>query len=211
MSDLACTWLGLMATIFGLGTVLLRSPVHSALSLVMVVFHVAGLFVLMGAGFLAALQVIVYAGAIIVLFLFTMMLLNLEQHDNEPHMHRYQKWLGFPLGGALLIEATWIALAQANPPETLLGKYSPERLSELGGTAFGIADAMFTSYLLPFEVAGVLLLAASVAALSLARKSDEDNLGAMPDMVSDAAGSMIQPSVQDSKSGQLSQEHGDDH
>ena len=126
-------------------------------------------------------------------------------------MHRYQKWLGFPLGGALLIEATWIALAQANPTEPLLGKYSPGQLSELGGTAFGIADAMFTSYVLPFEVAGLLLLAASVAALSLARKSDEDSLGAMPDMVSDAAGSMVQPSIRESESDHSVQSDGADH
>ena len=109
MTETAFVYLSAVAVLSGAATVFLRSPIHSALSLVLTVFHVAGLLVIMGSGFLGVLNVLVYAGAIIVLFLFTMMLLNLHQQEDERYLHRYQTWLGIPLGGLLLIEAVWVA------------------------------------------------------------------------------------------------------
>ena len=75
---IAFWYLAFMAVTGGVGVLALRNPVHSALSLVYVIFHVAGLFVILGAGFLAVVQIIVYAGAIVVLFLFTLMMLDMR-------------------------------------------------------------------------------------------------------------------------------------
>ena len=189
MTEAAFVYLSVVAVVSGLAMVLLRSPIHCALALVLTVFHVTGMLVIMGSGFLAVLNVLVYAGAIIVLFLFTMMLLNLHQHEETRYMHRYQTWLGIPLGALLLIEAVWVAAAQPNPSGEQLGRYSPEAIDAAGGSAIEAADVIFSQYALPFEVAGVLLMAASIAGLVLARRaSDEDEIEDEVDPVTDAAG-----------------------
>ncbi len=190
MIETAFIYCAIVAVVSGLATILLRSPIHCALSLVLTVFHVAGLLVLLGSGFLAVLNVLVYAGAIIVLFLFTMMLLNLHQQDDQRYVHRYQTWLGIPLGALLLIEAVWVAASQADPAPIQLGPWTPAAINEAGGSATAIAEVIFSQYALPFEVAGVLLMAASIAGLVLARRASDDQLiEETVDVVTDAAGS----------------------
>ena len=184
----AFTYLSIVASIAGLATILVRSPVHSALSLVVVVFHVAGMFVLLGNGFLAAVQVIVYAGAIVVLILFTMMLLDLRRHETERTVHRRQIWLAIPIAVLLFAEVAWIAISKPEISENIKGAFPPQTIDELGGSAQALATVMFTDYLLPFEVASVLLLAAAVGAMVLARNPDEESLASLPDMIEDAAG-----------------------
>lgn len=184
----AFTYLSIVASVAGLATILVRSPVHSALSLVVVVFHVAGMFVLLGNGFLAAVQVIVYAGAIVVLFLFTMMLLDLRRHETERTVHRRQIWLAIPIAVLLFAEVAWIAISKPEISENLKGAFPPQTIDELGGSAQALATVMFTDYLLPFEVASVLLLAAAIGAMVLARNPDEESLASPPDMIEDAAG-----------------------
>ena len=189
MTEAAFVYLSVVAVVSGLATVLLRSPIHCALSLVLTVFHVAGMLVILGSGFLAVLNVLVYAGAIIVLFLFTMMLLNLQQQEDERYLHRYQTWLGIPLGVLVLIEAVWVSVAQPDPSGEQLGRYSPEAIDAAGGSAIAAADVIFNQYALPFEVAGVLLMAASIAGLVLARRaSDDQEIEDEVDPVADAAG-----------------------
>ena len=189
MTETAFVYLSVVAVLSGAATVFLRSPIHSALALVLTVFHVAGLLVIMGSGFLGVLNVLVYAGAIIVLFLFTMMLLNLHQQEDERYLHRYQTWLGIPLGGLLLIEAVWVAAAQANPLPDQQGPYSPAAIDAAGGSARAAAEVIFSQYALPFEVAGVLLMAASIAGLVLARRaSDDGEVADEVDLITDAAG-----------------------
>ena len=189
MTEAAFVYLSVVAVVSGLAVVLLRSPIHCALSLVLTVFHVTGMLVIMGSGFLAVLNVLVYAGAIIVLFLFTMMLLNLHQHEETRYLHRYQTWLGIPVGALLLIEAVWVSAAVPNPSGDQLGPYSPEALGAAGGSAIAAADVIFSEYALPFEVAGVLLMAASIAGLVLARRaSDDEEIEDEVDPVTDAAG-----------------------
>ena len=189
MTEAAFVYLSVVAVVSGLAVVLLRSPIHCALALVLTVFHVTGMLVIMGSGFLAVLNVLVYAGAIIVLFLFTMMLLNLHQHEETRYLHRYQTWLGIPIGALILIEAVWVAAAQPNPSGEQLGRYSPEAIDAAGGSAIAAADVIFSQYALPFEVAGVLLMAASIAGLVLARRaSDDDEIEDDVDPVTDAAG-----------------------
>ncbi len=189
MTETAFVYLSVVAVASGLATVLLRSPIHCALSLVLTVFHVAGMLVILGSGFLAVLNVLVYAGAIIVLFLFTMMLLNLHQQEEDRYLHRYQTWLGIPLGALILVEAVWVSAAQPDPSGEQLGRYSPAVIDAAGGSAIAAADVIFSQYALPFEVAGVLLMAASIAGLVLARRaSDDDEIEDEVDLVTDAAG-----------------------
>lgn len=184
----AFIYLSIVACAAGLATISLRNPIHCALGLVVVVFHVAGMFVLLGNGFLAAVQVIVYAGAIIVLFLFTIMLLDLRAQAHERSVHYKQIWLAIPVVILLFAEIGWIAVSKPEIAASLKGAYPPSRVNELGGSAQAIAQALFNEFLLPFEVASVLLLVAAVGALVLARRPDEATMGPMLDMAVDAAG-----------------------
>ncbi len=191
IDDIAFIYLATVAVLAGIATVFVRSPVRSAVSLVVVVFHVAGLFAVMGALFLAVIQLIVYAGAIIVLFLFTIMLLDLRHERGEPYLHKNQLWLGVPLAILILIEAGWVALTTPAVAEARRGDFGADTIAEMGGAGQVLASVLFTDYLLPFEIAGFLLLAASVGALILARSPDEDEMLDMTDPVADAAGAAV--------------------
>src|SRR5213596_2898739 len=150
-----------IAVIFAAMVVLHRSPVVGALSLVASFFALAVMYVLLEAPFLAALQVIVYAGAIMVLFLFVIMLLNL-QHQEEPATRPVQQFLGYT-GSAVF----GIALVY------YIAKYAALKLP---GTPF-LSDArrvgvsLFSTYVFPFEAVSILLLAAIVGALVLSGRS----------------------------------------
>ena len=144
--------------------VALRNPVYSALALLIMFFHVAGLYVTLHAEFLAAVQIIVYAGAILVLYLFVVMLLNLRQDDRY---HRQWPMAGV-VGATLIIEAIiltvmkgWTAPVVATGAETTVG----------GATNAGaIGDVLYSTYLFPFEVASLILLVAMIGAIMLAKK-----------------------------------------
>jgi len=139
-----------------------RNPVSSAVFLVLCFFCLAALYLLLSAYFVAVIQVLVYAGAIMVLFLFVIMLLNLSQLELGRIRNMALKVLGAVLGVVLLINM----LAVINKP--LLVPGSP--LSKgFGGTA-QVGALLFSKYLMPFEVASVLLLAAIVGAIALARR-----------------------------------------
>jgi NADH-quinone oxidoreductase subunit J len=150
-----------IAVIFALVVVLHRNPVVGALSLVASFFALAVMYVLLEAPFLAALQVIVYAGAIMVLFLFVIMLLNL-QHQREEPTRPIQQFLGYTASAAFGVGLVYYIL-----------KYA---VLELPGSPF-LADAgsigvkLFESYLFPFEAVSILLLAAIVGALLLSGRS----------------------------------------
>lgn len=144
--------------------VALRNPVYSALALLIMFFHVAGLYVTLHAEFLAAVQIIVYAGAILVLYLFVVMLLNLRQDDRY---HRQWPMAGM-VGATLIIEAIiltvmkgWTAPVVATGAETTVS----------GTTNAGaIGDVLYSTYLFPFEVASLILLVAMIGAIMLAKK-----------------------------------------
>lgn len=151
-----------------IGVVVSRNPVHAALSLVMTLFGVAVLFVAQDAHFLAAVQVIVYAGAIVVLFLFVIMLLGVDQRENlalEPL--RAQRPLAVLLGVIALAELFLLSRGT----KWVTGAHS------LAGPASGpgsnvekLARSVFTRYLLAFEITSVLLVIAVVGAVVLARR-----------------------------------------
>jgi NADH-quinone oxidoreductase subunit J len=153
-----------------IGVVVSRNPVHAALFLVLTLFGVAVLFVAQEAHFLAAVQVIVYAGAIVVLFLFVIMLLGVDREENvmvEPL--RFQRPLAFLLGVISLAEI--FLLAQGTRWAT--------GATQIAGPAGGpgsnvekLARIIFTRYLLAFEATSVLLVIAVVGAVVLARRSE---------------------------------------
>ncbi len=141
-----------------------RNPVYSVMSLVVTLISLAVMFVLLGAPFLAALQVLVYTGAILVLFLFVIMLLNIEREEPAGG-HKLQK-LGAALAalGFAGLLATWFVRAQGGAEAVPLDAEAVALVP--------LARALFSKYLLPFEIVGVLLLAAVVAATALARRGD---------------------------------------
>ena len=158
--------LSLIAVSTALGMLLSRNAVYSALFLVLNFVTVAVFYLLLGAPFIAMAQVTVYAGAIMVLFLFVIMLLGAESLPTAEVLP-WQKPLAGVLAVALALEATFIFLTRARP----IGDVAPPdasvntvaNLRELG-------EALFTQYLLPFEVTSILLLVAMVGAIVLVRK-----------------------------------------
>jgi NADH-quinone oxidoreductase subunit J len=154
--------LAAVALISGVLVVFQTSPLYSALWLIVNFFAVAGIYLMLHAEFIAAIQIIVYAGAIMVLFLFVIMLLDLR-HPEEPTKRPYaaQKVAGFFLSVAMAFFIAY-GLTQVH-----LGPAAPATPG-LGNTE-SIAKLLFTDYLLPFEVTSVLLLVSIVGAVVLSK------------------------------------------
>lgn len=144
--------------------VALRNPIYSALSLLIMFFHVAGLYVTLHAEFLAAVQVIVYAGAILVLYLFVVMLLNVKREDR----YHGQLPLAGLLGIMLLTELLLLILHRRVAPVTP-GTIPVETAGGFGNTET-IGEVLYSTYLFPFEVASLILLVAMIGAIILAKK-----------------------------------------
>ncbi len=141
-----------------------KHPINSALSLVVVMASLAGLFLLMGAEFVGAIQVIVYAGAIMVLFVFVIMLLNagVEEHTKGS---KIAILLGVPGAAVVALLITWMLLHNQQ-------SFTKVSIGELHGTGYDIGKLLFGPYLLPFEVTSVLVLIGIMGAVVLARKED---------------------------------------
>jgi NADH-quinone oxidoreductase subunit J len=141
-----------------------RHPLYGAISLIGVFISLACLYVTLAAPFIAAVQVIVYAGAIMVLVVFVIMLLNVEEEERRPLRLRSLVPIAVGLAAVLFAEAAFIIFfVQASPA-------TPARnLSDVGLTS-SIGAGLFTSYLLPFEITSILLLMAIVGAITLARR-----------------------------------------
>ena len=157
----------------GLGVVVLRSPVHCALSLVASFFGVAVLFVDLDAHFLAAVQVIVYAGAIVVLFLFVLMLLGVDQIDDlEVDPLGGQRWAGIVAGVAVAVVLVVTIFAAGADGGLAVGTSSlaGSLTNDLGEPNVNVLGrAIFTDYVFAFEITSVLLVIAVVGAVVLAR------------------------------------------
>ncbi len=143
-----------------------KNPVYSVIFLVLTLFSIAAIFVLLNAHFLAALQVVVYAGAILVLFLFVIMLLNLG-HDFEPDIKPRLWWVfGGGLGLVLLAELI-VALRDVplDPEADMLTVWFEEK-----GAVAGVAEPLFQNQVLAVEITGLLLLVAMVGAVVIAKR-----------------------------------------
>jgi len=151
-----------VAIVAALGVVLLRNAVYSALSLVGVMVALAGIFLLMNAELVAAIQIIVYAGAIVVLFLFVIMMLNLREPERLPARNKVLRIIGTFFGLALLGQMAFAALAVRGA--------APETAATGGADFVQLAGAMITQYVLPFELISVLLLAAIIGAIVVSRR-----------------------------------------
>jgi NADH-quinone oxidoreductase subunit J len=153
----------LIAVVSAINVVVQTHPISSALSLVGVMGSLAILYLLLGAEFIAAAQVIVYAGAVMVLFVFVIMLLNAGAEARTGRSFLVQL-LGVPLLVALLGLVAYFVQRIYSPRETVrFGGFT-------GGSAQDVGHALFTTYLLPFEVTSVLILIAILGAVVLARK-----------------------------------------
>src|SRR5262245_24258054 len=144
-----------------------RDTVHSVLFLVLDFLFVAALYVLLGAQFLAAIQILVYAGGIVVLYLFVVMLVNLKRPP-EAHQdpHRKTNW-GLALSIAVLVELALVGGYSVARPAPALG--APAVLPVSGNTE-QVGWLLYTSYLIPFEIASMLLRVAMIGAIVLAKR-----------------------------------------
>lgn len=142
--------------------VVVRNPIYSALSLLVMFFHVAGLYVTLHAEFLAAIQIIVYAGAILVLYLFVVMLLNVKREEQ----FNQQGPVALFLGVVLLTEAVLLTVSRG----FTVGTPAPGREGAAVGNTESIGEVLYSTYLFPFEIASLILLVAMIGAVILSKK-----------------------------------------
>ena len=154
-------FLSFLAVLSAIMVVVSKNPVHSVLYLIITFFCIAGHYILMNAQFLAAVHVIVYAGAIMVLFLYVIMLLNLNE-ETEPHKSNILKVTATICGGLLLV----ILIGSLRGTESLIQGTGSDSI----GLVKNLGKVMFSEFLLPFEVTSILLLAAMVGAVMLGKQ-----------------------------------------
>ncbi|MBU0508538.1 NADH-quinone oxidoreductase subunit J [bacterium] len=158
--------LGLASILAALLTITSPSPLASALYLVGVMFSLAGLYILLAAPFVAAIQIVVYAGAVIVLILFVIMLLNLKPIEEKSS--RALQAAGIVVASLILL-VSFVAIMSAGPGLTVVSA-----LPAGFGKVTEIGQLLFSEYLYAFEVVAVLLLLAIIGAVALIRKPDEE-------------------------------------
>lgn len=157
--------LALIAIATALGMLFSRNAIYSALFLVLNFITVAVFYLLLGAPFIAMAQITVYAGAIMVLFLFVIMLLGAESLSGEFSLQKL--WFPSVLALILAFEAAYLLVTKARPVGEVL---PPEAVANEAGTLVALSKALFNNYLLPFEVTSILLLVAMVGAIVLTHK-----------------------------------------
>ena len=150
----------------GLMVISSRNPVHSVLFLILAFFNSAGLFVLLGAEFLAMLLVVVYVGAVAVLFLFVVMMLDINFAELREGFQRYMP-LGLGVGGILLAEILFVFFNREEMPENV------NLVSEVSNTR-ALGRVLYTDYIYLFQVAGLILLVAMIGAITLTLRKREN-------------------------------------
>ena len=162
---------GLIALASALLFVTRKSPVAAALWLVNVMFCLAAIYVLLDAQFIGAIQILVYAGAIMVVFLFVVMLLNLGKPEDVSDMRgKFPRLAAGFVGLALLAEVMVLARAKYSAQLVLPVPAGSQTVNETGGVIGPIADALLNDHVLAFELASILLLTAIVGAVIIGRK-----------------------------------------
>ncbi|MEJ7709519.1 MAG: NADH-quinone oxidoreductase subunit J [Pyrinomonadaceae bacterium] len=144
-----------------------RNPLYCAISLIGVFISLACIYVTLASPFIAAVQVVVYAGAIMVLVVFVIMLLNVEAEEQRPIRRGSLIFIGVALASLLLAEAAFVIYFVGASPNQFPGATNPTNV----GLTTSIGVGLFTKYLLPFEITSVLLLMAIVGSMTLARRT----------------------------------------
>jgi NADH-quinone oxidoreductase subunit J len=161
--------LSLLTLGFAIGVILSRSPINSVLFLILTFFTISGHYLTMNAQFLAIVNIIVYAGAIMVLFLFVIMLMNLNS-DTEPQKNYLVQFAGVIAGGSLLL--VLVAALKTSSTQLENQQINLSQSTELG-LIKNLGHALFTDYVFPFEIASVLFLSAMIGAVVLGKR-DQD-------------------------------------
>lgn len=161
--------LSLLTLGFAIGVILSRSPINSVLFLILTFFTISGHYLTMNAQFLAIVNIIVYAGAIMVLFLFVIMLMNLNS-DTEPQKNYLVQFAGVIAGGSLLLVV--VAALKTSSTQLENQQINLSQSTELG-LIKNLGHALFTDYVFPFEIASVLFLSAMIGAVVLGKR-DQD-------------------------------------
>lgn len=162
LNELIFAYFAVVILVSAVLTITRKNPVHSVLFMLLLFFHIAGIFVLLNAEFLAAVQLIVYAGAILILYLFVVMLLNVDKESTAARANRFWPWMA---GFGLLIACEIALLISRGTFPADTGQ--PMRL----GTGVGELGALlYQNYLIPFEIASLILLVGLVGAVMLAKK-----------------------------------------
>lgn len=151
-----------------LGVVFSKNPVYSVLCLILTFFCLSGHYILLNAQFVAAVNIIVYAGAIMVLFLFVIMFLNLNQETEQVHHQSLLMKAAGVISGGLLLVLMIAVLKDAD-----VGSYQAENFDSQIGMVENLGRLLFSKYLLPFELVSVLFLSAMVGAVMLGKKETE--------------------------------------
>jgi NADH-quinone oxidoreductase subunit J len=152
-----------------LNILLQRSPLYSALSLIGTLLSLSALYLTVHAQFIAAVQIVVYAGAIMVLFIFVIMLLNVPKDQPQLEKQKGLRYLAIPFAGLMIAEMFYVL----RPIRLTALPIQPGNAEQAVGTTWSIGTALFTDYLLPFEVTSVLILMALVGAMVLARREGD--------------------------------------
>ena len=148
-------------------TITRRNPVHSVLFMLLLFFHIAGVFVLLNAEFLAAVQLIVYAGAILILYLFVVMLLNVDRESKASRANRYWPWI--TAFGLVVAAEIGLLVARGSFPAA-----DGRTMQAAGAGVKELGVELYGNYLVPFEIASVILLVGLVGAVMLAKKSSKE-------------------------------------
>lgn len=156
-----------VAVVAGVYLIFEKNPVYSVLYLILTLISIAVLYLLLEAQFVAAVQIIVYAGAIMVLFLFVVMLLNLNTKEELRDALPFQKIPAIILGIVLLSSIGMVLKSKVTLGKQ--GEYTPDYIASIGNTQL-IGKLLFTKYLLPFEITSILLFVAAIGAIILAKR-----------------------------------------
>jgi NADH-quinone oxidoreductase subunit J len=159
--------LSFMVIFFALLVVFSKNPVHSVLYLVLTFFCIAGHYLLLNAQFLAIVHIAVYSGAIMVLFLFVIMLMNLNE-ESEPKRTNISKFIGVLVGGLLLLVLVGVLRSSEEMQIVHVGHSEAGLMKNLG-------HVLFNEFLFPFEIVSILLLSALVGAIMLGKKDEKQD------------------------------------
>lgn len=164
--------LGAAAIVASLLVITRPNPIHSALFLLIALFAMAGIFLVLHAEFVAAVQILVYAGGVLILYLFVVMLMDLGRDMGDLQVFQSQ-WAWAALVGALFCGLVLVWLGggvAAGPP----GDYAPGVVEQVGGNPKAFGRELFTTFLYPFEVVSLVLIVAMIGAVILTRKDRDD-------------------------------------